>query len=241
MTKFRMFKVVLVFALMPFLPAQAADTRILEANEVSEFAAMGRLALNRRQEDPNFGCSGTLVAADVVLTAAHCLTYAFNGEPSKVRQLVFQAGHFDGASVATATAARFAFHPDYERGKKKARRMIPNDLALIFLATPIEGIEPIELGTLADTFQLLNFVVYQAGAPYVPRFSSGCSHSFQSLRVLEVGCAVVGGNSGGGVIAGEGDDRRLVAVLAAASGGRGLAVLPDDWLRAELANHLSTN
>ena len=58
-------------ALLAALPASASNTSNLNAlekrSDVVGFEAVGRL------DSPHGFCSGTLIAADLVLTAAHCV------------------------------------------------------------------------------------------------------------------------------------------------------------------------
>lgn len=222
--------------------AAAADSRDLTQDEMLSWGAVGRLSFNGRQETNQFGCSATLIAPDLVLTAAHCLTYAFDGAPSKVRQLVFQAGLHLDHSLASAKAARLVFHPQYQKGGPETfAKRIPFDLALVVLDTPLTEIAPIPLGQKPEALELLDFVVYQGPPSNPPRHASGCSHAPLDERLIQVGCPVIGGNSGGGLLAQNGEERRLVGVIAAASGARALAVIPGDWLRNEIDKHLNSN
>ena len=222
--------------------AVAADTRLLEPQEMQDWSAAGRLAFNHRTDKHGYGCSATLVAPDLVLTAAHCVQYAFDGAPSKIRQLVFHAGWHTDTSLGTAVATRLQFHPDFRPGGKESfGEKIPIDVALVYLSSPIDGVSPVPLGTLDNGLELLSFVVYQGALENAPRLASTCSHSSLTPSVLQVGCPVVGGNSGGGVVFGEGEDRRLIGVISAAAGTRALVVLPDEWLQNEIASHVGTN
>jgi len=220
----------------------AADTRFLTQEEMQEWSAAGRLVFNHRTDKHGYGCSATLIAPDLVLTAAHCVQYAFDGAPSKVRQLVFHAGWHTDTSLGTAVAERLQFHPDFDPGGAESfSQKIPKDVALVYLSTPIESVRPIPLGELDDELELLSFVVYQGALSNAPRLASACSHSQLPPSLLQVGCPVVGGNSGGGVVFGNGEDRRLVGVISAASAGRAIAVIPDTWLRDEVAAHIASN
>ena len=97
------------------------------------WAAVGRIDLGSR----GF-CSGTLIAPDVVLTAAHCLYDKATGEPFRPADLTFLAGLRDGRAAAARNGVMILPHPGYrpglEEGSKAHRDQIGNDIGLIKMA-----------------------------------------------------------------------------------------------------------
>ena len=85
------------------------------------------------------GCTATLIAADTVLTAAHCFDDDGDGsfDPGRMPQ-----GFFLGPSWDEITAqheiADIVLHPDRSRQTREKL-----DVALIFLAEPVPDITPI--------------------------------------------------------------------------------------------------
>ncbi len=205
---------ILVMILLP-LPALAQD-------------AIGRLnsaGYNRLQM-----CSGTLVAPDRVLTAAHCVADPETGAERALADMVFVAA-WDGAGHAgAARVAAVEIHPDaFARG----RLNLAHDLALIRLQERID-IAPMAVGVAAPSGP---FVVagYPRSRPHRLRRQDACDGR-STGRLWRIGCAVEKGQSGGPVLYGDGAAQRIVAIAVGRSNGETLAVPVDRWLRRKLAS-----
>ncbi|MFD1342481.1 trypsin-like serine peptidase [Litorisediminicola beolgyonensis] len=173
-------------------------------------------------------CSGTLVAPDRVLTAAHCLVRR-DGAPVPLGDFVFVAG-WDGAGHAgAAEVTEVTLHPE---ALSEDSVVLQHDLALLTLATPLD-ITPLPVGRASSQgpFELRG---YPRSAPHRLAERSDCAG--EPIRgVWRLGCAIEQGFSGGPVLAGDGDTLRVVAVLSAINQGRAVAVPVDDWLIRTLA------
>lgn len=89
-------------------------------------------------------CSGTLIAADVVLTAGHCVQNILKMEPKMRASIVVDIEYrgLDGKQKH-ATMKDAVVHSKFEGG------VGPNDIALIRLTTPITDRKPVALAQAA--------------------------------------------------------------------------------------------
>src|SRR5262249_23020891 len=132
------------FLFASLVPATELAGKIVNGLETHLYPSTGMLVIS----DGSL-CSGVLVGCQTVLTAAHCVctlngVEAFNGaqcnarpdllDPSRFGVFFQHAGSFRVASVAV--------HPGYIPGTT-------SDLALLRLATPVEGIAPSPINTTA--------------------------------------------------------------------------------------------
>lgn len=86
-------------------------------------------------------CTGTLIAADVVLTAGHC----FDDYPSN--NVEVRVGVTDTAVSGGETYLidHWVVHPNYQL----TSFAVAHDVALVFLATPVSGVTPVALARTA--------------------------------------------------------------------------------------------
>ena len=76
-------------------------------------------------DDTDWGCTGTLIAANVVLTAGHC---------KKLHSRIFVGNDVDGTG-REFRIARHVRHPQWTGG-------LENDLMLLILEKPVTGVKP---------------------------------------------------------------------------------------------------
>jgi secreted trypsin-like serine protease len=93
--------------------------------------------LAAKDKDGNYGgfCTGTLVRANKVLTAAHCVV---GGAPAQDTIVMF--GRDKDSPVGLVQVASIAAHPGYSEGNN-----FPNDAGVVTLAGNVTGVKPMPM------------------------------------------------------------------------------------------------
>jgi hypothetical protein len=180
---------------LPFTASPAGAVIDGTDDTANRFQNVGALQLRSDDEWAIF-CSGTLVAENVVLTAAHCVDFftAEVGEeglgPDDLRV------SFDVAPDETSTyyyAESIVVHPDWltapaGRGNSKHLYLAPpaEDIALVFLTEDVSGVTPAEvadagyLDGLDLTSETFTVVGYGTDA-----FVTGSAASPQAITIFD--------------------------------------------------------
>ena len=177
-------------------------------------------------------CTGTLVAADLVLTAGHCV--AVDGVVMQAGTIQFAAGWRAPKSLAIRHGAEIIL-AEPTAGQA---RSLSQDVALIVLDAPINaaGIIPLKLTRQYLFSEVYSFLGYRRDAPDILQQATDCPFAGTTPGLLKLECPVVSGNSGAPVLAYRHGVWQVAGVMAAAVGGAAaLAVIPDDDLRARIA------
>jgi len=115
-------------------------------------------ALGRINQANGGHCTGALIAADTVLTAAHCLMDRFTGLWLDARELVFVAGYHRDEDAGFARGRGIFHGQGVVDPRHPALKDIPNDWAVLYLDHPLP-IRPVRLHalplTLAGSVRLL--------------------------------------------------------------------------------------
>jgi len=178
------------------------------------------------------GCSGTLIAPHLVLTAAHCVHHRV----TQPQELFITFGwSASGPPTWRGTASRIILHPEY----------VPNqfvfetlnvDVALIVLPRPVPDALvtplPLRAGLIAESYANYGFL---AGRELLLRGNEGCQVALVARNVLGFDCDVVSGFSGGPLLAMTPDGPVVAAVAVAQAPGvrdgiRSFAAIPEPRL-----------
>lgn len=195
--------------------ALAEDLPVLPAGEHANWQAIGRInaaGFSRREM-----CSGTLVAPDQVLTAAHCLS-GTTGIGPHPQAFTFVAGWFQGSAADSIAGASTWIHPKaYATGSLDIRY----DIALLTLERPAT-VSPLQMAN-AEPVAPFAIIGYSTRRPHMLSAGFDCDGAPVS-GLLRLDCPVVPGNSGGPVLNRTDAGWSVVAVVSAMTEGGALSV-----------------
>lgn len=161
-------------------------------------------------------CTGTLVAADVVLTAAHCLYNSARKTWLPPESLRFVAGYQRGAGVAVAGVTDYVLDPVHDPESRDFRGGIAQDWALLMLDAPLGaevGILPLATAPTGE----IALAGYAGLRPHVLSLARDCG-SLQGADVLVITCAAMQGDSGAPLLTLTETGPAVLGVLSAVAG-----------------------
>lgn len=183
----------LLAALCTAAPAAGQSIRSLaSADQGRGWDAVGRINIGAT----GF-CTGTLVAEDLVLTAAHCLYNKQTGQRVADTDLTFLAGWRNGRAEAYRGVTRALAHPDYRSGAKPLES-VGYDLALLRLDHPIRLPQLQPFATDADPApgDEVGIVSYAQDRSEAPSLQEVCKIIARRPDMMVLSCAVDFGASG---------------------------------------------
>lgn len=189
-------------------------------NEAMAWRAVGRL-------DSRDGyCTATLIAPDLLLTAAHCV-YDGRGKAMTADDLKFQAGLTHGAAAALRTVAQIEAHAGYDPHTGVNAQNVRHDVALVRLAEPIPAYElapfPVFAGKIPDG--AVSVVSYGRGRSDALSRQKACQVIRHRDSIVTMDCDVTFGSSGAPVFTHLNGRGQIASVISSIGtrGGRKVA------------------
>ncbi|MDI3336733.1 serine protease [Defluviimonas aestuarii] len=175
---------------------------------------LGLEAVGRVEVGENGYCTGTLIAPDLVLTAAHCIVD--DDGPFDPAVLRFRAGLRDGRSVAESAVARSVADASYDPQETDGAARVSADLALLELAEPIPAATaaPFRVAHLNGSLRSVGVVSFARGRDAAPSRQAECGVIGRRDRLIAFDCDVDFGSSGAPVFDRSGNRPVIVSIIS---------------------------
>jgi protease YdgD len=192
--------------------ARAGLETMTMRDDLLGWEAVGRVWVNGESF-----CTGTLVATDLVLTAAHCVFSGSSADLLPAEAFEFHAGPRDSDAVATRRVRAVAVDPAYVAGTATSPQTIRADVALLQLSEPIPAAAaaPFAVTSLASGVRSVTVVSLAQGREDALSIERGCRVTGRGGGLFGFDCDVTFGSSGAPVFDVSGGRGRIISIISA--------------------------
>ena len=189
-------------------------------------------------------CTGSLIAPNVVISAAHCVMDPWSHKPFPLDQIHFLAGVRGSSWLGHSTARCLHFPPEYEylgpsrilpnpHSQVVPRRAFLRDVVLIVLKNDLTDIAPVELdrAEVQSSDVSLVHAAYPADRRYVLTGHFGCHLVAHDQDLWFTDCDAHPASSGGPVFIQRKEGLKLAAIMVGVAGTFGSVAVPvANWI-----------
>lgn len=164
-------------------------------------------------------CTGTLVAEDIVLTAAHCLYNSPRKAWIPPQSIIFVAGFQRGSAVAVSRGKRFVLDAKKDTQRRAFGAVAQLDWALIILEKPIGKItgylDVINPSSVVAKNMDIVLASYSGLRPNVLSLTSDCGlPMMEAANILLQDCMTMPGDSGASLLIEQDGKYQVIGVLS---------------------------
>jgi protease YdgD len=181
-------------------------------------------------------CTGSLIAPNVVISAAHCVMDPWSRKPFPLDQIHFLAGVRGSSWLGHSTARCLHFPPEYQYlgpFRDVPRRAFFRDVVLIVLKDDLNDIAPLELdhAEIQSSDVSLVHAAYPADRRYVLTGHFGCHLLAHDQDLWFTDCDAHPASSGGPVFIQRKEGLKLAAIMVGVTGTSGSVAVPAaNWI-----------